>query len=65
MAMNPVERKAFILEAMIDIGAAFIAHHDWRQNTQRARGSGAEDVFTNAAYEIAVALADKYDAENP
>ena len=69
MALNPVERKDLILSAMPAIAGGIASNEALLQAIAHAhsRGSGPDrkEAVAILAYDEAVALADKYDLENP
>ena len=68
MPLNPVERKEFILACMPDIATGIFADEEVLASMDyvHSRGGDTRTVQTvNLSYDTAVALADKYDLENP
>ena len=68
MALNPNERQDFVLAGMLAVAAAFEGNAGTLAAMDHAHSQGGPTRLQQAvdmAYEVAVALADKYDVENP
>ena len=68
MPLNPVERKEFILACMPALATGVLSNQDMLDAMATAHSRGGADRIDQTAtliYDMAVVLADKYDAENP
>lgn len=65
MALSPVARENFILQSMSAMAGGSIAQDQLYDQTRRVFGDTTDEVLSKLIYDFAVALADRYDIENP
>ena len=68
MPLNPVERKDLILASMPQIANGILSDYDLLKSMDHIHSRGGfnrGEQIINLVYLTAVALADKYDLENP
>ena len=65
MPLNPIERKAFILDAMAHMAGGVLANQQSIDSLSRVFHGDAEVETGKIIYTLAVVLADRYDIENP
>ena len=71
MPLNPVAREEFILDCMANIAGGIVADQTLLDRITRTiqysnnPDASREERAAELAYEFAVALADRYDLENP
>jgi len=69
MALNPVERKEFILACIPHIANGVLSNQELLESLDYSHAYEEKPTrkvqVTNFVYQVAVLLAVKYDAENP